>query len=93
MKYIIKDWIDNLCFNGIEFDSFEDAWGYVYEKFPNGDDGTFDDYFVVQKNDGCQKCGIVLKPHWLKNGLCNGCKNPSSIVVSMSLTNNEGVQQ
>ena len=52
MKYIIKDWIDNTCFNGKEFESFEDGWGFLYELYPNGDDDrTFDDYFVVVKGE------------------------------------------
>lgn len=49
MKYIIRDWAGNLCFHGKEFPTFEDAWGFLYEKFPNGDeDRTFDDYFVEE---------------------------------------------
>lgn len=28
----------------------------------------------------CTKCGAVLKSHWVKNGMCLGCKNPNSIV-------------
>lgn len=48
-KFIIKDWAGNICFNGIEFEDFESAWGFIYEKFPNGDeDRTFDDYFVEE---------------------------------------------
>lgn len=54
-KFIIKDWADNICFNGLEFDDFEDAWGFIYEKFPDGDeDRTFDDYFVEEK-DGIKR--------------------------------------
>ena len=61
MKYIIKDWAGNvLDYTGVfklpefavpmEFDDFEDAWGFLYETFPNVDeDGTFDDYFVEEK--------------------------------------------
>lgn len=49
MKFIIKDWAGNVCFGGIEFDDFESAWGFIYEKFPNeGEDKTFDDYFVTE---------------------------------------------
>lgn len=47
-RYKIFDWAGNECFGGITFDDFEDAWGFLYEKFPNGDeDNTFDDYFVL----------------------------------------------
>lgn len=48
-RYEIRDWANNLCFKGKTFPSFEDAWGFLYETFPNGDeDRTFDDYFVVE---------------------------------------------
>lgn len=48
-KYIIRDWCYNICFNGKEFDTFEDAWGFIYETFPNGEeDGTFDEYEVIE---------------------------------------------
>lgn len=46
MKYLIQDWAGNVLFQGKEFDSFEDAWGFIYEQFPN--DEEFDDYFVIQ---------------------------------------------
>lgn len=29
MKFIIKDWADNLLLNGMSFETFEDAWGYI----------------------------------------------------------------
>lgn len=46
--WIIQDWTGKRCFTEMTFDSFEDAWGFLYETFPNGDDDqTFDDYFVV----------------------------------------------
>lgn len=51
MKFIIKDWADNVCFKGKTFRSFEDAWGFIYLKHPEPEaeyDGTFDDYFVVE---------------------------------------------
>jgi hypothetical protein len=48
----IIDWTGNTCFRGKEFQTFEDAWGFIYDKFPNGDDdGTFDDYFVVETEE------------------------------------------
>lgn len=28
----------------------------------------------------CAKCKIVFQSYWLKNGICNGCKNPHLIV-------------
>lgn len=50
VKFIIRDWMGNICFGGKEFESFEDGWEFLYEKFPDGDDDrTYDDYFVVVK--------------------------------------------
>lgn len=31
----------------------------------------------------CSKCRIPLKPYYLKNGVCNGCRNPHLIVVAI----------
>ena len=42
--YKIYDWANNLLFNGMEFNSFDDAWGHIYMTFP--DEENFDDYFV-----------------------------------------------
>ena len=52
MKYIIIDWAYNICFNGQDFKTFDDAWEFIYEKFPNGHlDQTFDEYFVLLKGE------------------------------------------
>lgn len=53
MKFIIKDWANNTLFEGREFSSFEDAWGFIYETFPDegGEDGFFDEYFVEEKGE------------------------------------------
>jgi hypothetical protein len=32
-KFVIIDWCSNICFKGREFDSFEDAWGFLYELY------------------------------------------------------------
>lgn len=32
----------------------------------------------------CSKCGAMLRPVWLKNGVCNGCANPHLIVTSIN---------
>jgi hypothetical protein len=50
MKYIIKDWTSKLCFSGVTFDSFEEAWDYIYEHDPMPeieDDNWFSDYYVL----------------------------------------------
>jgi len=31
MQYIIKDWAGNTMFNGLAFDSFDDAWSHIIE--------------------------------------------------------------
>jgi hypothetical protein len=50
-KFIIKDWADNHLFRDQEFETFEDGWEFLYQKFPNGDeDRTFDDLFVVERS-------------------------------------------
>lgn len=28
----------------------------------------------------CTNCGAILRAYWLKNGQCNGCRNPHLIV-------------
>lgn len=52
-KFIIQDWAGNVCFSAKEFDSFEDAWGFIYEKFDHLDEDAFDEemgeYSVVEK--------------------------------------------
>lgn len=55
-KYVIRDWMNNIMFDGIEFDSFEDGWGFIYETMPEPEenspdwvDGWYDDVFVVEK--------------------------------------------
>lgn len=30
----------------------------------------------------CVKCNAVLQDYWLKDGICNGCRNPDSIVTA-----------
>lgn len=44
--YIIKDWANNVLFNAIEFTCFDDAWGFIYEQFP--DEENFDDYYIEE---------------------------------------------
>ena len=55
-KYIIRDWMNNILFDGKEFDSFEEGWGHIHEVDPQPDesdpnwvDGWYDDYFVIEK--------------------------------------------
>ena len=52
MKWIIKDWADNHLFPEKDFDSFEDAWAFLYETFSkelDKDEKFLQDYFVETK--------------------------------------------
>lgn len=58
-KFIIVDEDDNHCFTAHEFDSYEDGWDFLYQRFPviHNEDGTRDDqeeelssYFVIPKD-------------------------------------------
>lgn len=31
----------------------------------------------------CGKCGAELRAHWLIAGVCNGCRNPESVVTAV----------
>lgn len=30
----------------------------------------------------CNRCKVLIKSYWLKDGVCNGCRNPHLIVTS-----------
>lgn len=36
----------------------------------------------------CAKCKVPLMSYWLKDGICNGCRNPHLIVTAV--VNTEG---
>ena len=50
IKFEIQDWTGKVCFGGVTFESFDEAWGYIYENDPQpeGDDSEhyYDDYHV-----------------------------------------------
>jgi hypothetical protein len=57
-KFIIVDTFNNHCFASETFDSYEDGWEFLYQKYPVIDnaDGTQNDrddelgeYYVVKK--------------------------------------------
>ena len=55
-KFIIRDWMNNILFDGIEFDSFEEGWDWLYTNYPEPDEsspdwvnGWNDDWFVIEK--------------------------------------------
>jgi len=52
-KWIIKDWMSNVLWNGKTFDSFEEGWEWIYAQNPEPEegspdwvDGWYDDYYV-----------------------------------------------
>ena len=48
--YKIIDWIGNEIFPDKKFTTYEDGWEYIYEHIEEEfeDDGTYDDYYVVE---------------------------------------------
>lgn len=36
---------------------------------------------MIHKKYECEKCGAVLDHYWIKDGMCNGCRNPHLIVT------------
>lgn len=51
----IRDWMNNLLFDGKRFDYFSEAWDFIYATNPEPDprsvlwvDGWYDDYYVVE---------------------------------------------
>jgi hypothetical protein len=57
-KFWIEDEYGNVCFEGKKFDSYEDGWEFLYNKFPviqlaNGttddQEEELDSYYVVNK--------------------------------------------
>ncbi len=52
-RFIIQDWAGNHCFQQHDFASFENAWGFLYEKYEALSEKDFDEqmgeYYVVQK--------------------------------------------
>lgn len=47
-KFIIQDWAGNVLFDGREFPSFEDAWGFIYDTFPDQDEDFYGEYYVEE---------------------------------------------
>lgn len=49
-EFIIRDWAGNHLFKDKVFSSFEDGWAFIYENVQEEyeNDGTYDEYFVVE---------------------------------------------
>lgn len=52
-KWIIKDWMGRILWDGKTFDSFQDGWDFIYaedpapeETHPEWVNGWYDDYYV-----------------------------------------------
>lgn len=58
VRWIIKDWAGNICFNGQEFDTFEDCWAFIRERFPD-DEEEWGEYFpeALPIEMFCWSCG------------------------------------
>jgi hypothetical protein len=63
MKYIIIDDFGNQLYN-VSFNDYDDAWSFVYEKFPvvYNDDGTQDD-----REDDLDEHRVIEKELYLSN--------------------------
>lgn len=52
IKWVIKDWANNILFNGKTFNHFDDAWCHIYTHDPilaeQDEVGWYDDYYVDQ---------------------------------------------
>jgi hypothetical protein len=48
-NWIIVDWMSNRCFTNHSFKSYEDAWDFLYETFPNEDqEDELGEYYVIK---------------------------------------------
>lgn len=54
MSYVIRDWTGKICFGGIMFDDFEDAWGFIEEQIESlVEHHTDEDQREKEFNDWC----------------------------------------
>ena len=44
--YEIRDWANNLLFDGKQFETFEDGWDFIMQQFPGEED--LGDYYVEE---------------------------------------------
>lgn len=47
--YIIQDWAGNVCFNGKEFASFDDAEEFLSEKLDDNYEEERGEYYIVEE--------------------------------------------
>ena len=46
MKYGIFDWTNNRIYDHKDFETFEDAWGHIYDNVTDTDN-AYDEYYVL----------------------------------------------
>jgi len=51
MSVRIYDWAGNHKFQGDVFDTFEDAWDFLYAQVPDADEEDFEDWQVLADED------------------------------------------
>lgn len=49
--WIIKDWASNVCFNGKEFESFEDGEEFLCEKLGDNYEEDRQEYYILQEGN------------------------------------------
>jgi hypothetical protein len=49
MKHIILDWAGNVCFNAVEFDTFDDAEAWLSEKLGDSYETDREEYYIEAK--------------------------------------------
>lgn len=48
--FIIEDWAGNHKFRDCRFPTFQDAWNFLYEAFPEeADEGNLEEFWVVKE--------------------------------------------
>lgn len=72
MKYTIIDWTSKVCFNGQEFETFDDAESFLSETL--GDDYELDRCeFYIETNESIQETRY-LEPNDPRSGMKRGAK-------------------
>ena len=45
----------------------------------------------INKLVTCNKCGVYLRSYWLKDGICNACRNPDLVVTAIVKCNHPAI--
>lgn len=38
----------------------------------------------MKSKSPCSKCKVIMRLYWLKDGMCNGCRNPHLIIKAVT---------